>query len=208
MKFNRTAVDPVMGGKNSLQIVLLTTMLLFGSVPATLGGSQLAQTEENMKAMGITVDSHEKNGITELTFNDEGDNTKTLAALMLLRQHDIVSRDVTETQTRRAPVFWASIVATVLTAGYIQAFYADSGKIDRVKAIFNLRAADDYGRVQNNRLFSFSFNRALYKEIAWDNFRWDKFPKVAPQFELSEWAQKQMSEEQAGDELKLPGSGD
>jgi hypothetical protein len=73
--------------------------------------------------------------------------------------------------------------------------YDKNPKIDRCRFDSHASVPDDFGNVVDHVLFSYDFDRALFKKINWDKRETRNLIKVAPHFKMSDWFMIQASKE-------------
>jgi hypothetical protein len=86
---------------------------------------------------------------------------------------------------------WSLTMVSLLVAQT----YRTNLNIDRCAFEGRFLVPDDYGNAQDRLVYSFDFDRALFKRIDWTRMELRKLPTVAKHFQYSDWAVRTVGKE-------------
>lgn len=131
----------------------------------------------------VTVDVDEKKVTDDETF-------------LTLRKLGILNKSLPDNEARRKPYSLVSVFAVSLLPLTTKEVYDKFDKVDKCKFSVILTYNDDYGNPQKERAITYDFNRMLFKRINWERFESAKVTSVFPNFKISDFVLRKVSEEQ------------
>lgn len=101
-----------------------------------------------------------------------------------LQAGGMVNPDLTDGQLDHLPTVLASIFANKTSSLVTETVYKTHKEADKCFFEAVLEAPDSYGNDQEEKIFSYQFDRALYERINWRKFEPSDLYKVAPKWEF------------------------
>lgn len=152
-------------------------------------GSPLARAASNdlqtmLSPWGVSVEEQQTKNLRAYEFAIN--KRELMIAMPDLQSAGLINRDLDETFINRHQVTLIMIAAQDIAVAALTSIYK-SKDADLVNMSFFLMSPDEFGHPQKKDLFRFSFTRALFEKIDWDNFEMQNFPKIAPKFKISPW---------------------
>lgn len=147
-----------------------TLSAALGSFMDVIGGSTETKSEPGQRVISIVIDRNTVNG-----------------ELSTLQRLGLINPDMNQTYFRAHENLLSFVVSLQASTMAVIAEYR-AEKTDRSLVNVFFLVPDDYGQKQKQQAYSFTFDRALFNRINWDNFDNSNLPKVAHEFQYSPWA--------------------
>src|SRR5690606_1719159 len=119
----------------------------------------IPSNEEFTKELSLMGMSYQKNGNQ---FDIEINQYKALDAIPLMQKLGGMNADVTQADINQSQVFFSGMVGLFFTVAILQKEYM-STDLDAAHFDTYLNYSDDYGNPKKEKIYSFDFDKSLFK---------------------------------------------
>jgi len=116
-----------------------------------------------------------------------------LESIPKLKKLNIINPDFPQALINLHEIATGGIATTMFLPVIIKAAFDDT-PLNKIHFKVMINVPDDYGNDKEHLAFQFDFNRKMYDEINWDNFKWHNIFKIALNIHVSPWYQGKINE--------------
>ena len=154
----------------------------------------LGDAKDGFATVGVSADLRKGSGRDKVVITL--DQTKVIAAVPMMKEGGLLNPEITQTYVNTHQVMVCGVVAITSSQAAMIQLYKTQKDVDNIDVSIVINYPDDYGNDKQEKLISFSFDRALFQKINWEKLQPAKFMKIAPAFKFSQWYGARMQEEQ------------
>lgn len=126
------------------------------------------------------------------------DQARILQLVPTLQARGLVSHSITPAEVSGHPFYFANAIALLLASDAVRETYEADDGVNTSRWQVMLSHVTDSGAEAANEMFSFDFDRALYRQTDWDRLVFVHFPQLSQRFSYNLWLTARTAREMSG----------